>query len=148
MLSFCTVSVMTEEQRAYLRRRLEQEHERVVGYLSRFGERVVEADRRADEDSDAPFHATHDADRYNQALDALEISRLSRALADIQDALKLLDETPDRYGVDERTGEPIPFDHLERGAWARTVEPHKDATDLLAADADVLSAYRNERYSG
>jgi DnaK suppressor protein len=143
-----TVSVMTEEQRAHLRRRLEQERERVVGRLARFGERPVEADRRADEQSDAPFHATHDTDSYNQALDALEISRLSRELADMQDALKLLDETPDRYGLDERTGEPIPFDHLERVPWARTAQPHEQATDLLAADADVLRAYRNERYSG
>ena len=66
----------------------------------------------------------------------------------MRDALKLLDEAPDRYGLDERTGEPISFDHLERVPWARTVQPHEDATDLLAADADVLSAYRNERYSG
>jgi RNA polymerase-binding transcription factor DksA len=139
---------MTEEQRAHLRRRLEQERERVVGHLARFGERALEADRRASEHSDAPFHTTHDTDSYNQALDALEISRLSRELADIQHALKLLDETPDRYGLDERTGKLIPFDHLERVPWARTVQPHEDATDPLAADADVLSAYRNERYSG
>ena|SRR5690348_7604916 len=103
-----TVSVMTEEQRAHLRRRLEQERKRVVDRLA----------------------------------------RLSRELADIQDALKLLDETPDRYGLDERTGEPIPFDHLERVPWARTVQPHEEATDSLAVDADVLSAYRNERYAG
>ena len=62
--------------------------------------------------------------------------------------LRALDETPDRYGLDERTGEPIPLDLLERVPWARTVQPHEQATDLLAADADVLNAYRNERYSG
>jgi hypothetical protein len=44
--------------------------------LARFGERVVEADRRAAEHSEAPLHTTPVTDSYNQALDALEISRL------------------------------------------------------------------------
>jgi len=83
MSSSSTVSVMTEEQRAHLRRRLELERERVVDRLARFGERPVEADRRAEEQSDVPFHATHERDSYNQALDALEISRLSRELAEM-----------------------------------------------------------------
>jgi len=138
---------VTQEQRDHLRHRLQAERERVVAALARFGERAVEADRRAEEHAGAPFHS-HEADGYNQALDALEISRLSRVLAEIVSALKLLDEAPDRYGVDEQTGEPIPLDQLDKIPWARSVRPHEDATDLLAADPDVLRAYRNERYSG
>ena len=140
--------VVTHEQRDHLRRRLAEERERVVRAVARFGERAVEAERRASEVSGAPFHTTHDTDTYNQALDALEISRLSRELAQIEDALKQLQEAPDRYGLDERTGEPIPFDQLDKIPWARTVRPHEDVTDLLAADPDVLRSYRNERYSG
>lgn len=139
---------MTQEQRDHLRRRLHEERERVVGALARFGERAVEADRRVEERSDAPFHNAHETDAYNQALDALELSRHTRELAEIENALKLLDDAPDHYGLDERTGEPIPFDQLDNVPWARTARPHEDASDLLAADSDVLRAYRNERYSG
>jgi len=122
--------------------------ERVVSALARFGERAVDADRRVGENPSARFHATHETDTYNQALDALELARLTRELAEIEEAMKLLQEAPDRYGLDERTGEPIPLDYLEKVPWARTVRQHEDTSDLLAADPDVLRAYRNERYSG
>jgi len=55
---------------------------------------------------------------------------------------------PELFGVDERTSEPIPFDHLDKIPWTRTLQSTEQPTDLLAADPDVLQAYCNERYSG
>ena len=63
-------------------------------------------------------------------------------------APKLLQEEPEQFGLDERTGEAIPFDELKRVPWVRTAQMRARERDLLAADSDVLLAYRNERYAG
>ena len=122
---------LTEQERDHLARRLHEERERVVGALASFGKQSS-------------------ADSYNQALNALELSRLSRDLDEIDEAIRRLEREPERFGHDERTGEDIPFERLELVPWARTRtdDPHTVATDIVAADSDVLRAYRNERYSG
>jgi DnaK suppressor protein len=122
---------LTEQARDHLARRLHEERERVVGVLAQFGKRSS-------------------ADSYNQALNALELSRLSRELGEIDEAIQRLEREPERFGHDELTGEQIPLERLDLVPWARTraEDPHKMATDIVAADSDVLSAYRNERYSG
>ena len=122
---------LTEQARDHLARRLQEERERVIGALAQFGKQSS-------------------ADSYNQALNALELSRLTRELGEIDDAIGRLECEPERFGHDELTGEQIPFVRLDQVPWARTraEDPHKTATDIVAADPDVLSAYRNERYSG
>jgi RNA polymerase-binding transcription factor len=122
---------LTERARDHLARRLHEERERVVDALAQFGKRSS-------------------ADAYNQALNALELSRLTRELGEIDEAMRRLEREPERFGHDELTGEQIPFERLDLVPWARTraEDPHKLATDIVAADPDVLSAYRNERYSG
>ena len=122
---------LTEQERDHLARRLHEERERVVGALASFGKQSS-------------------ADSYTQALNALELSRLSRDLGEIDEAMRRLEREPERFGHDERTGEDIPFERLELVPWARTRtdDPHTVATDIVAADSDVLRAYRNERYSG
>jgi DnaK suppressor protein len=50
--------------------------------------------------------------------------RASRELEEIDAALQRLYEHPDRFGLSETTGEPIPFERLDVIPWARTaVEP-------------------------
>jgi DnaK suppressor protein len=122
---------LTEQARDHLARRLQEERERVIGALAQFGKRSS-------------------ADSYNQALNALELSRLSRELGEIDEAIRRLEREPERFGHDELTGEQIPFERLDLVPWARTraEDPHKMATDIVAVDSDVLRAYRNERYSG
>ena len=122
---------LTEQARDHLARRLHEERERVIGALAQFGKQSS-------------------ADSYNQALNALELSRLTRALGEIDEAIRRLEREPERFGHDELTGEQIPFERLDLVPWARTAaeDPHKMATDIVAADPDVLRAYRNERYSG
>lgn len=142
---------LTEQERDHLARRLHEERERVVGALAQFGKRSSAADRAAEgHDPEAAFHMKHEPDSYNQALDALELSRLSRELGEIDEAIGRLEREPERFGHDERTGEMIPFERLDLVPWARTraEDPHRVATDIVAADSDVLRAYRNERYSG
>lgn len=42
----------------------------------------------------------------------------TRTLADLDAALRRLCHTPERFGLDEVTGEPIPFARLELIPWA------------------------------
>lgn len=142
---------LTEQECEHLARRLHEERERVVGALAKLGKRSSAADREVEgHHTDAAFHMQHAPDSYNQALDALELSRLTRELGEIEEAIRRLEGEPERFGHDERTGERIPFERLDLVPWARTLadDPHKVATDIVAADSDVLRAYRNERYSG
>lgn len=127
---------LTKEDRDHLARRLHEERERVVGALAKIGNRSSAAH--------------HEPDAYNQALNAVELSRLTRELGEIDVALRRLESEPERFGHDELTGEQIPFEQLDVVPWARTraEDSHKMATDIVAADPDVLRAYRNERYSG
>lgn len=122
---------LTEQARDHLARRLHEERERVIGALAQFGKRSS-------------------ADSYNQALNALELSRLTRELGEIDEAIRRLEREPERFGHDDLTGEQIPFERLDLVPWVRTraEDPHRMATDIVAADSDALSAYRNERYSG
>lgn len=122
---------LTEPEREQLARRLQEERESVVRALADFGKQLS-------------------VDSYNQALNALELSRLTRVLREIDEAIRRLEREPERFGRDERTGEKIPFERLDVVPWARTrtADPHTIVTDIVAADSDVLRAYRNERYSG
>src|SRR6266513_240801 len=119
---------LTEQARDHFARRLHEERERVVGELAKIGKQLSAADA------------------YNQALNAVELSRLTRELGEIDEAIRRLECEPERFGHDELTGEQIPFERLDLVPWARTraEDPHKMATDIVAADPDVLSAYRNE----
>ena len=142
---------LTDKQRDHLARRLHAERERVVGALAHLGEQSLAAERDMERhDPNAVLRAEHEPDVYNQALDALELSRLSRELGEIDDAVQRLEGDPERFGHDERTGEEIPFERLDLIPWARTraEDPHSVATNIVAADSDVLRAYRNERYAG
>ena len=46
--------------------------------------------------------------------------RASRELEEIDAALRRLYESPERFGLSETTGEPIPFERLDLIPWART----------------------------
>lgn len=68
-----------------------------------------------------PLHAADlGTDTINAELDASNATRESAVLADIDAALERLYETPEKFGVDERTHTPIPLERLEIIPWART----------------------------
>jgi RNA polymerase-binding transcription factor DksA len=60
-------------------------------------------------------------------MDMVQAQRASAELREIDDALRRLYETPDRYGVCEETGEPISFERLDLIPWARTRAPSEAA---------------------
>lgn len=114
---------LSDKQRTHLEKRLRDERERALRSLNR----SVEASSKAsgeDRDGDLtsmPFHqADLGTDTMQEELDASNATRISRELAEIDAALDRLYREPQRFGVCEQTGEPIPFERLDIIPWART----------------------------
>jgi RNA polymerase-binding transcription factor DksA len=113
---------LTQDERKHLEARLHEERERVLRVLRRSDEtRSVTESERSGDVSNLPFHlADIGTETYEQEMDATLAQRASDELRSIDDALRRFYETPDRYGVDEETGEPIAFERLDLIPWART----------------------------
>jgi RNA polymerase-binding transcription factor DksA len=113
---------LTERQRSHVEARLLEERARVLGVLRRFDDDSATSVTDASGDlSDYPFHvADHGTDSYDQEMDTFEAERATRELEEINDALRRLYEQPDRFGICENTGDPIPLERLEILPWART----------------------------
>jgi DnaK suppressor protein len=114
--------VLNEEQRRRIEQRLHEERERVLDILRRFDEDSQSTVTDASGDlSDYPFHvADHGTDSYDQEMDTVMAERASRELEEIDAALRRLYEAPDRFGICENTGDPIPLERLELVPWTRT----------------------------
>ncbi|HEU4879101.1 MAG TPA: TraR/DksA family transcriptional regulator [Gemmatimonadaceae bacterium] len=68
-----------------------------------------------------PLHmADVGTDAMQAELDASNATRISQELAEIDEALTRLYETPEKFGLSEATGEPIPFERLDAIPWARS----------------------------
>jgi DnaK suppressor protein len=113
---------LNEAQRRHLEQRLLEERARAQSVLRRFDEgREASLTAAAGDLSDYPFHvADHGTDSYDQDMDTVLAERASRELEEIDDALRRLYETPERFGVCDDTGEPIPFERLDLVPWTRT----------------------------
>jgi RNA polymerase-binding transcription factor len=117
---------LNEDQLSYLEKRLREERDRVLKVLRHYDEGRDETITAAAGDlSDYPFHvADHGTDSYDQEMDTVLVERASRELGEIDEALRQLYEAPERFGICESTGEPIPFERLDLVPWTRTcVEP-------------------------
>ena len=114
--------VLTEAQRHLVEVRLHEERARVLRVLRQFDEDSTTSLTAASGDlSDYPFHlADHGTDSYDQEMDTVEAERASRELGEIDEALHRFYEAPDRFGICENTGDPIPLERLEIIPWART----------------------------
>jgi DnaK suppressor protein len=117
------VETMTDEQRQHLEQRLLEERARVVEALDRY--RAQSRDTVQEQTgniSNIPFHlADEGTDTMDEELDASEAARETAALAEIDDALRRLYQSPESFGRDERTGREIPFERLDVIPWARTI---------------------------
>jgi RNA polymerase-binding transcription factor DksA len=113
---------LSDDQRRHIEERLHEERARVLDILRRWDERREISQTAADGDlSDYPFHvADQGTDTYEQEMDAVMVQRASRELEDIDDALRRIIESPDRFGICEDTGQPISFERLDLVPWART----------------------------
>jgi DnaK suppressor protein len=116
---------LTDDQRHYLERRLQEERARLSRDLDRsvaVREQEDEQDRAGDL-SKYPFHlADLGTDTINAELEATNETRMSNELAEIEAALDRLYRTPKRFGICEATGRPIPFERLDIIPWARTCD--------------------------
>jgi RNA polymerase-binding transcription factor DksA len=114
---------LTTGQRQILEGRLHDERERALSLLNRgVAERAGASEQdRAGDLSVLPFHqADLGTDAIDTELDVSNATRISDQLAEIDSALERLYATPDRFGICEDTGEPIPFARLQIIPWART----------------------------
>ena len=104
---------LTTTQREHLERRLQEERSRVLRDLNRAVGDLSEGDEqdRSGDLTKVPFHP---ADRGSDTMET--------ELADIDAALERLYRTPERFGICEDTGQPIPFERLEVIPWARTCD--------------------------
>lgn len=104
-------SSLTNAQLDEFRRRLEDERNRILRMLGSTEPRAVQPDQEAE------FEEA--AQRETERARALEIRARERALlAEIEHALAKL--ANGRYGLSEKTGDPIPYERLAAVPWART----------------------------
>lgn len=76
---------------------------------------------RAGDLSSIPTHlADLGTDTIQDEMDAADATRVSRELAEIDAALERLYHTPEKFGMCDDTGRPIPLARLEVIPWART----------------------------
>jgi RNA polymerase-binding transcription factor DksA len=116
-------ATLSRDQRAHPERRLEEERLLLTRTLNRAVREETQADEQ-DRDGDLstlPFHlADRGTDTMETELKASNATRMSRELAEIDAALDRLHRSPERFGICEDTGRPIPFERLDVIPWART----------------------------
>ena len=116
---------LTDTQRAHLEKRLQEERARLRRALDSTLADQSQADEqeRAGDLTTMPFHAgDRGTDTFDTELDAANATRISREIEEIDAALDRLYRTPERFGLCEATGRPIPFERLDLIPWARTCE--------------------------
>lgn len=111
---------MTDEQRAHLERRLQEERERVLTALRRF-QRDAEVEDQ-EEDGDLSAYPQHPADlgtdAQEQEVAFANAARQTELLQAIDAALERLYRAPETFGRHLETGAEIPFERLDLVPWA------------------------------
>jgi DnaK suppressor protein len=118
-----SMATLTDQQRRHLERRLQEERERARAILRQYdlSDEQGGGDAGDGDLSRYPFHpADQGTDSFDQEMGAQLAQRASRDLEEIDAALQRLYEHPERFGLSETTGRPIPFERLDLIPWART----------------------------
>lgn len=116
---------LSQAQLQHLAARLREERARLTADLDTVRAESASADarERAGDVTAVPFHpADLGTDTMDAELTASNAARMSRELAEIDAALDRLYHSPERFGICEDTGAPIPYERLEIIPWARTCE--------------------------
>ena len=118
---------LTDKQRRHLERRLREERAETVRLLDRYQDEQSATEReRAGDVSSFPTHpADEGTDTYDAEVEGALAARATEELHEIDAALERLHREPKRFGVCERTGEPIPFARLDLIPWARTCDQER-----------------------
>lgn len=113
---------LTTAQLTHLETRLHEERARLIDQLNAF-EEVEQSDDSQDLAGDLSKMPTHPADLGTDAInEEIEVAigtRVSAELSEIDAALDRLITSPTTFGMDEETGEPIPFERLDIIPYAR-----------------------------
>jgi RNA polymerase-binding transcription factor DksA len=124
---------LSTDQLAHLERRLREERELLLAPLREFAktDSARDEDEPAGDDVRMPQHlADIGTATQQEELDATLATRRSAELGEIDAALDRIARTPQLYGIDEQTGDDIPFERLDVIPWTRAnVTP-----DVAAAD--------------
>jgi len=128
---------MNDVDRKRFEKRLLDERARITGVLDRMNT-TARTDEERDQAGDLSLMPTHQADlgsdEQQRELDTSVNQNEADTLAEVNAALERLYKTPERYGIDERTGKPIPLARLEVVPWARyDVEGQKAAEQRAEA---------------
>jgi len=108
---------LTESQRALVLLRLLEERQAILRRLDRYRSEMPGEGRGINR---VALHmADVGSETMQESLDAAFASRDTRTLAQIDDALRRFYRDPAKFGVDERTGAPIPFERLDIIPWTR-----------------------------
>jgi DnaK suppressor protein len=121
---------LTAEQLQHMEERLQEERARALRILNRsVAEHADESEQdQAGDLTSLPFHpADLGTDTMQAELDAVNATRVSRELAEIDAALERLYQTPEQFGICEETGAEIPYERLDLIPWARTCESVRHA---------------------
>jgi DnaK suppressor protein len=113
---------LSAAQRQQIEQRLQEERERAMRALNRsVDDRASESEQdRAGDLTSIPFHqADRGTDTMQEELEASNATRVSRELAEIDEALDRLYRDPEHFGLSEKTGRPISFERLQIIPWAR-----------------------------
>lgn len=114
---------LTQSQLQKIEARLHEERERLTNALQDFTRPESEeaSQGQAGDISKIPTHAADlGTDVAQEELEASIATRRSAEVAEIDAALERLNSSPDTFGLDENSGEPIPFARLDIIPWART----------------------------
>ena len=114
---------LTQKQLQKIEARLHEERERLAGELPEFAgpESAEDGEEQADGISKFPAdEADVETDVARKELEASIAARRSAEIAEIDAALERLSSSPETFGLDENSGEAIPFARLDIIPWART----------------------------
>ncbi len=117
---------LTTKQLQHLEKRLHEERTRLLEQLQDFTEEESSEDSQ-DLAGDLSKFPTHPADLgtdvANEELEASVSTRRSAEIAEIDAALERLATSPETFGLDEQSGEEIPFARLDIIPYARANVP-------------------------
>jgi RNA polymerase-binding transcription factor DksA len=117
---------LSDSQLKHFEKRLLQERTALQQELQRYtgAEAADDEQEQSGDLTKVPFHpADLGTDTINAEVDASNATRESAELAEIDAALQRLYQTPEKFGIDERTNKPISLERLEVIPWARTDTP-------------------------
>jgi RNA polymerase-binding transcription factor DksA len=113
---------MNDADRKRFEQRLLDERARITAVLDRMNS-TARSEEERDQDGDLSVMPTHPADlgtdEQQRELETSVTRNEADTLAEIDAALERLYRSPEQYGIDERTGKPIPLARLEVIPWAR-----------------------------